>query len=103
MRLYDDRMFLCWFLLVYIWDEKPKAVFQSTTVYYRDSVNKKGATSVVWKWFGYRKSDLQQRKIFWKICKKTVPVKGGNTTNLEISKDTPLSTTRPRRHARRRY
>ena len=29
-----------------------------------DLVQKKGATSIVWKWFGYKRSDLQQSTIF---------------------------------------
>lgn len=47
-----------------------------------DLVPKKGATSIVWKWFGYKRSDLQKSTIFCKICKKTVTTNGGNTTNL---------------------
>ena len=47
-----------------------------------DLVPKKGATSIVWKWFGYKRSDLQKVPIFCKICEKTVTAKGGNTTNL---------------------
>ena len=49
-----------------------------------DLVAKRGATvtSVVWKWFGYKRSDLQQSTIISKICKKTVTAKGGNTNKL---------------------
>lgn len=47
-----------------------------------DLVHKKGVTSIEWKWFGYKRSDLQQSTIFSKICKQTVTAKGGNTTNL---------------------
>ncbi|CAL9689321.1 unnamed protein product [Knipowitschia caucasica] len=45
-------------------------------------VCKKGATSVVWSWFGFRPSDTRQNTIFCKICKRSVVAKGGNTTNL---------------------
>lgn len=47
-----------------------------------DLVPKKGANSIVWKWFGYRSADLQPSTILCKICKKTVTAKGGNATNL---------------------
>ncbi|XP_054593066.2 E3 SUMO-protein ligase ZBED1 [Nothobranchius furzeri] len=45
-------------------------------------VFKKGATSVVWNWFGFRPSDTQQSTIFCRRCKRAVAAKGGNTTNL---------------------
>ena len=45
-------------------------------------VPERGATSVVWKWFGYKRSDVQQTTVICEKCKKTVPTKGGNTTNL---------------------
>nr|XP_054606785.1 E3 SUMO-protein ligase ZBED1-like [Nothobranchius furzeri] len=45
-------------------------------------VFKKGATSVVWNWFGFRPSDTQQSTIFCRTCKRAVVAKGGNTTNL---------------------
>lgn len=34
------------------------------------------------KWFHYRRSDLQETSIFWKIGRKAVHAKGRNTTNL---------------------
>ncbi|XP_019206021.1 zinc finger BED domain-containing protein 1-like [Oreochromis niloticus] len=45
-------------------------------------VSKNGATSVVWKWFGFRPSDTHQSRIFCRTCKRAVLAKGGNTTNL---------------------
>ncbi|XP_057183139.1 E3 SUMO-protein ligase ZBED1-like [Triplophysa rosa] len=46
-------------------------------------VDKKGNTnSVIWKWFGYLKSDETQIKPICKICRRSVPTKTGNTTNL---------------------
>ncbi|XP_067270785.1 E3 SUMO-protein ligase ZBED1-like [Pseudorasbora parva] len=43
---------------------------------------KRGATSTIWNWFGYRKSDVEQTTVICKLCKKTVATKGGNTSNL---------------------
>ncbi|KAK7938916.1 hypothetical protein WMY93_002242 [Mugilogobius chulae] len=45
-------------------------------------VPKKGATSVIWSWFGFRPSDLEQNIVFCKTCRRTVVAKGGNTSNL---------------------
>lgn len=46
-------------------------------------VDKKGSTnSVIWKWFGYLKSDEAQIKTICKICRQFVKTKTGNTTNL---------------------
>ncbi|CAB1438350.1 unnamed protein product [Pleuronectes platessa] len=46
-------------------------------------VGKKGnATSVVWRWFGYGKHDEEQSKPVCKICRRSVPARTGNTTNL---------------------
>ncbi len=46
-------------------------------------VDKKGSTnSVIWKWFGYLKSDEAQIKTICKICRRFVKTKTGNTTNL---------------------
>lgn len=40
--------------------------------------NDKGAASIIWKWGGYKRSDLQQSPIFCKIYKETLPGKDGN-------------------------
>ena len=45
-------------------------------------VPKKGATSVVWNFFRFRKSNYKQNVILCKECRATVPAGGGNTTNL---------------------
>ncbi|KAF7214478.1 zinc finger BED domain-containing protein 1-like, partial [Nothobranchius furzeri] len=48
-----------------------------------DIVQKKSySTSVVWRWFGYLKSDVEQIKPTCKVCRRMVPSKTGNTTNL---------------------
>lgn len=54
---------------------------QSTTSD-EDLVRKNGTTTIAWKWFDYRRSDLQETTIFWKIGRKAVHAKGRNTTNL---------------------
>uniref|UniRef100_A0AAR2KWN2 BED-type domain-containing protein n=1 Tax=Pygocentrus nattereri TaxID=42514 RepID=A0AAR2KWN2_PYGNA len=43
---------------------------------------KRGARSVVWRWFGYKISDTLQTAVICKICKKQIMTKGGNTSNL---------------------
>ena len=40
---------------------------------------KRGATSVAWAWFGYEKSDTDQKT---KISRRPVATTGSNTTNL---------------------
>ncbi len=45
-------------------------------------VPKKGAPSVVWNFFGFRKSDNEQKAILCKACRATVVAGGGNTSNL---------------------
>uniref|UniRef100_A0AAR2K029 BED-type domain-containing protein n=1 Tax=Pygocentrus nattereri TaxID=42514 RepID=A0AAR2K029_PYGNA len=45
-------------------------------------VMKRGASSVVWRWFGYKISDTLQTAVICKICKKQIITKGGNTSNL---------------------
>ncbi|XP_077403110.1 E3 SUMO-protein ligase ZBED1-like isoform X1 [Vanacampus margaritifer] len=51
---------------------------------------KRGAVSVVWRYFGFKKSDKDQQTIFCKICLAKVSATGGNTSNL-------------RHHLRRRH
>lgn len=43
---------------------------------------KRGAVSVVWKFFGFKKSDVEQTTIFCKCCRAKVVAGGGNTSNL---------------------
>ncbi len=45
-------------------------------------VPKRGATSVAWTWFGYEKSDTDQKTVLCKLCRTPVPTTGSNTTNL---------------------
>ncbi|XP_063742293.1 E3 SUMO-protein ligase ZBED1-like [Eleginops maclovinus] len=45
-------------------------------------VPKKGAVSVVWKFFGFKKSDVDQTSILCKCCRAKVVAGGGNTSNL---------------------
>ena len=44
-------------------------------------VSKKGASSV-WKFFGFKKTDNEQKTIVCKTCRGTVGATGGNTSNL---------------------
>nr|XP_061801662.1 E3 SUMO-protein ligase ZBED1-like [Nerophis lumbriciformis] len=45
-------------------------------------VPRRGAVSVVWRYFGFKKSDLDQTTILCKICLSKVVAGGGNTSNL---------------------
>lgn len=48
-----------------------------------DKKLKKGhSTSVVWRYFGYLQSDKKQSSVHCKLCRRHVPAKSGNTTNL---------------------
>lgn len=44
----------------------------------RPKKKKKGAASIICKWGGYKRSDLQLSPIFYKIYKETLPGKDGN-------------------------
>ncbi len=49
-------------------------------------VDKKGsANSVIWKWFGYLKSDEAQIKTICKICRWFVKMKTGNTRAVTVA------------------
>ncbi len=49
-------------------------------------VDKKGsANSVIWKWFGYLKSDEAQIKTICKICRWFVKTKTGNTRAVTVA------------------
>ncbi len=49
-------------------------------------VDKKGsANSVIWKWFGYLKSDEAQIKTICKICRWFVKTKPGNTRAVTVA------------------
>ena len=45
-------------------------------------VPKRGATSVAWTWFGYEKSNADQKTVLCKVCRRPVPSSDSNTTNL---------------------
>lgn len=47
-------------------------------------IPKKGThvTSVIWKWFGFKRSNVNQTFVLCKICRKTIPEKGSSITNL---------------------
>lgn len=45
-------------------------------------IPKKGAVSVVWKYFGFKKSDADQTRVICKCCRANVLAAGGNTSNL---------------------
>ncbi|XP_037124783.1 E3 SUMO-protein ligase ZBED1-like [Syngnathus acus] len=45
-------------------------------------VTKRGAVSVVWRYFGFKKYDYDQKNILCKICFIKVAATGGNTSNL---------------------
>ncbi len=55
-------------------------------------VVKRGATSTIWNWFGYRKSDAEQTTVICKICRKTVVTKSGNTSNFFPPSETQTQT-----------
>lgn len=39
-------------------------------------------TLVVWEYFGFESTDVQQKKVLRKACRGTVATSRGNTTNL---------------------
>lgn len=43
---------------------------------------KRGGTSSVWLFFGFKASDAEQKTVICKLCKKTVPSPDANTSNL---------------------
>lgn len=45
-------------------------------------VPKRGSTSVVWNYFGYKKEDAAQRQVLCRTCLASVATSRGNTTNL---------------------
>uniref|UniRef100_A0AAX7VTA3 Acyl-CoA binding domain containing 4 n=1 Tax=Astatotilapia calliptera TaxID=8154 RepID=A0AAX7VTA3_ASTCA len=45
-------------------------------------ISKRVATSVAWTWFGYEKSDTDQKTVICKLWRKPVPTTDSNTTNL---------------------
>jgi len=44
-------------------------------------VSKRGSSSIIWNWFGFKKSEAEQHFTMCKAC-KLVPTKDSNTTNL---------------------
>lgn len=47
-----------------------------------DLAPKKGCTSVVWNYFGFRASDSDQKTVLCKQCRAKIATSKGNTTNL---------------------
>lgn len=47
-----------------------------------DLVGKRNATSVIWKYFGYKKDDADQKQVLCRECLAVVATTRGNTTNL---------------------
>lgn len=45
-------------------------------------VTKKGGTSVIWKWFGFKKTDVEQKTVLCKLCRLKIVANSSNTTNL---------------------
>lgn len=45
-------------------------------------IPRRGSYSAVWNYFGFQSSDLQQKDILCKTCRRIVPAPQGNTTNL---------------------
>ena len=54
----------------------------STNTDEEELIHENGATSVVWKWFGYKRSDIEQTTVLCKVCRKSIATKHGNTINL---------------------
>lgn len=47
-----------------------------------DLIPRKGSTSAVWKFFGFRTDDVDQKEVICKECQRVVSVPQRNTTNL---------------------
>lgn len=45
-------------------------------------IPKRGATSAVWNFFGFKMSDVDQTTVTWKCCRAKVVAGGGNISNL---------------------
>ncbi|XP_013860010.1 zinc finger BED domain-containing protein 1, partial [Austrofundulus limnaeus] len=45
-------------------------------------VAKRGSSSVIWNWFGFKQADTEQKVVLCKVCRQTVTSKDSNTTNL---------------------
>ncbi|MEQ2225619.1 hypothetical protein ILYODFUR_019363 [Ilyodon furcidens] len=43
---------------------------------------KRNNRSLIWRWFGFKISDEQQKFVFCRECRKQVPTKSLSTTNL---------------------
>lgn len=44
---------------------------------------KRGSSSIIWNWFGFRKADVEQTSVVvCRVCGKNVSAKDGNTSNL---------------------
>jgi len=38
----------------------------------QDMVPKRGSSSVIWNWFGFKKSDTEQKVVIGKVCRQPV-------------------------------
>ena len=47
-----------------------------------DLIPRRGSTSVAWKYFGFEKTDVTQKTVICKVCRKAVAAKSSSTTNL---------------------
>ena len=47
-----------------------------------DLVRKKSGTSMVWDYFGYEVTDVLQKRVLCRTCRRKVATSRGNTTNL---------------------
>ena len=53
----------------------------SDTAEVEELVPRCGSSSVIWKYFGFRASDLNQHQTIFKVCCRAVSAPQGNTTN----------------------
>ncbi len=63
-------------------DERGKTEDQNNNADKLTLVPKRGGVSVVWKYFGFKTSDVDQKTIFCKLCCTKVAASGRNTSNL---------------------
>ncbi len=50
-------------------------------------VDKRGKTnSVVWKWFGFLRSDKHQVSVLCKMCRRVVPTSSGNRGEMRLKR-----------------
>ena len=54
----------------------------SDTVEVEELVPRRGSSSVIWKYFGFRASDTNQQKTMCKVCRRVVAASQANTTHF---------------------